>query len=321
MKKILASLVDSFNIKKQAQELGVKTWQAPSFLFLLMGVIIIGAMFGVYWISKFYDSPEILVISEVSVVSVLFTIGNFIIKSIEEIAKANRMKSEFVSVASHQLKTPLTEANWQIELLLSAYAEGLTEKQREIVASISGSMRRMSRLVSDLLDVAKIEQGKLGLVSERVNVCKLVNEVVEDAKVLARASGSEIEVMERCERPEFMGDPRRIKMVIENLISNSVKYIGSRGRIEVAVSRLGESLKIEIRDNGVGIPKSQQHRIFQKFFRSDNVVRYQTEGTGLGLYIAKSIVEQSGGKIWFKSEEGRGTTFAFSLPAHKANNN
>ena len=119
MGSLKQKIINEFNLKKQADDLGIKVWQTPSFLFIVMGVIIVAAMTGVYVISKHYDSIEVLVLSESIVVALLFTIGNFIIKSVEEVAKSNKMKSEFVSIASHQLKTPISEMKWEIELLLS----------------------------------------------------------------------------------------------------------------------------------------------------------------------------------------------------------
>jgi signal transduction histidine kinase len=119
------------------------------------------------------------------------------------------------------------------------------------------------------------------------------------------------------ELPLVVGDSEKIKLVIENLLDNAIKYTTSGGKIEVKISKSSQYLITEVKDNGVGIPEEQLGRVFEKFFRSDNVVRYQTEGTGLGLYIAKNIVEQLGGEIWFKSIENVGSVFSFSLPTSK----
>lgn len=314
MKINWSKILDDFNIKKQADELGVSIWQAPSFLFMLMGLIIMIAMTAVYGVSRIYDSPELVVLSETLVVTILFTIGNVIIKSVEEMARANKMKSEFVSVASHQLKTPLSEMSWELELLLAKHQIGLNEKQLELINRLSVSASRMTKLVGDLLDVARIEQGKFVLLKEEFDLEEVIREAIKDDQVYARACGVEIEFKTRGRVPAVVGDKRKIGVVVDNLVSNAVKYIEKRGNVEIILTADKKSVAVSIKDNGVGIPKSQQEKIFQKFFRSDNVVKYQTEGTGLGLYIAKNIIEQSGGKIWFRSAEGEGTTFSFSLP-------
>lgn len=305
---------DEFNIKKQADELGVSFWQAPSFLFIVMGFIIVFAMTVVYYVTKYYDSPEAVVIGESSVVAILFTIGNFLIKSIEEMARANKMKTEFVSVASHQLKTPLSEINWEIELLVTKNKEGLSAKQFEIINAVAHSNQKMMRLVNDLLDVARIDQGRLALVSDEVAIGQLIDEVVISNLVLAESRNVKLDVKIDKDLPKIVVDKRRLAVVLDNLISNGIKYTKEQGRVEVAVQKTKDTVLVSVKDNGVGIPRSQQGNIYQKFFRSDNAIKNQTEGTGLGLYIAKNIIEQSGGKIWFESEENKGTNFWFSLP-------
>lgn len=316
MEKFLKKILDDLNIKKQSEELGISIWQTPSFLFILMGLVIIAVMTVVYFLSKRYESIEFLVISESIVVVFIFTIGNFIIGSVEQMARMNKMKSEFVSIASHQLKAPLAEISWEIELLMSKNKEGLNDKQEEIIRGISKSNTRMAKLVNDLLDVARIEQGRLALSREKVNVLKLVDNVVENNVIIAKANNVEIEVKKAEKIPELTIDRRRIGVVLDNLLSNAIKYIKGKGTVNVETKIKNGQVVISVEDNGVGIPKHQQKNVFEKFFRSDNVSRYQVSGTGLGLYIAKSIVDQSGGEIWFKSKENVGTKFYFSLPVN-----
>lgn len=317
MHNLKQRIYDEFNLKKQADELGVKIWQSPSFLFIAMGIVIIGAMGGVYLVSAHYDSPEVLALSELVVVALLFTIGSLIIKTVEEIAKANKMKSEFVAIASHQLKTPIAEMNWQIELLLSKFQAGLDGKQEELVKGISLSNDRMGRLVNDLLDVARIDQGQLALSKDKIDFCNLVHEAVENQRKIAEAK--EVELRDSCPvvPVNITIDKRRILVAFDNLLSNAIKYTGSKGIVEVFLEETEHHVRVCVRDSGVGIPKAEQVRIGQKFFRSNNSVKNITDGTGLGLYIAKNIIEQSGGEFWFKSEEGVGSEFYFTLPTKK----
>ncbi|EKD46809.1 MAG: multi-sensor signal transduction histidine kinase [uncultured bacterium] len=314
LQTIKQRVFDEFNLKKQADELGVKVWQTPSFLFIVMGVVIIGAMTGIYFASAHYDSPEVIIISESLVVILLFTIGNSIIRTVEEIAKANKMKTEFVSIASHQLKTPISEMKWQTELLLAKFSDGLSEKQAEIVQGISHSGEKMGRLVNDLLDVAHIDQGKLALSKEKINLCELVRDSVNSHKVSAMAANVEIQESYPVDVVEIIADKKRIAVALDNVISNAIKYIDGKGNVEVFLEETDGIAQICVRDNGVGIPKAEFGNIAKKFFRSNNPVKNQTDGTGLGLYIAKNIIEQSGGKFWFKSTENVGSEFYFSLP-------
>jgi signal transduction histidine kinase len=306
--------IRKFNIKKEAEDLGVSIWQAPSFLFFLMGLFIILVMVVVYFISQFYESPEVVVVSESIVVIVIFSIGNSIIRSIEQIARANKIRSEFVTIASHQLKTPLSQMNWELELLLSRNQAGLSEKQLEIAKTIRQSQETMTRLVNDLLDVVRIDQGRMILSKEKVNLLEIIDAVVEDNRILAKSNNVEINVIKPDSLPEIIGDKKRIAVVVDNLLSNAVKYTDKKGSVEIKVEEKDRRVDVCIKDNGVGIPDNQQDKVFQKFFRSDNAVRYQTEGTGLGLYISKNIIEHLGGKMWFKSIEGVGSDFCFFLP-------
>ncbi|HBI34271.1 MAG TPA: hypothetical protein DEA43_02065 [Candidatus Moranbacteria bacterium] len=307
-------IYDELNLKKQADELGVKVWQAPSFLFIVMGFIIVVAMTAVYVVSINYDYPEIVVISESLVVVLLFTIGSFIIRTVEEVAKANKMKTEFVSIASHQLKTPISEMKWQIELLLIKFSTGLSVKQTEIVNEIAHSSEKMGRLVNDLLDVARIDQGQLALAKEEINFCDLVDDSVQSQKIFAKARNIDLATSCNVDKLMVLVDKRRLSVVLDNLISNAIKYIDGNGKVEVVVENADGFAQVCVRDDGVGIPKNEQDNIAKKFFRSNNSIKNRTDGTGLGLYIAKNIVEQSGGKLWFKSIENVGSEFYFSIP-------
>ena len=312
--KIKQRVLDEFNLVKEADDLGVKVWQTPSFLFIIMGLVIVAAMTAVYVISENYNSPDVVALSECCVVALLFTIGNLIIRTVEEIAKANKMKTEFVAIASHQLKTPIAEINWQIELLLSKFATGFSEQQSEIVGEIAHSSEKMGRLVNDLLDVARIDQGQLALNKERIDICNLVREAVESQRKAALLANVELRDSCPVSPVEISIDKRRILVAFDNLVSNAIKYIDGKGIVEIFLEEKDGMVQVCVRDNGVGIPKEEQDQIAQKYFRSNNSIKNKTDGTGLGLYIAKNIVEQSGGTFWFNSTENIGSEFYFTLP-------
>lgn len=314
----MKGIVNDLNIKKQAEELGVSFWQAPSFLFLLLGLSTIVIMTTVYFISIHYNSPELIILSETITVIITLTIGNIIIRNFESVAKMNKMKSEFVSIASHQLKTPLSQIKWEMELLTSKHNKGLSEKQKDILDCISKSNSAMIRLSNDLLDVARIDQGRFILNKEDINIVEIVENVIKANEILAKASNVEVKLIKPDFVPMISADKRRLGVAIDNLVTNAIRYVRSKGFVEIEIrNNDNKTVSMCVKDNGVGIPEEQQTKIFHKFFRSDNAVKYQTEGTGLGLYISKNIIEQSGGKMWFKSIENVGSIFCFSIPAKK----
>jgi len=224
------------------------------------------------------------------------------------------MKSEFISVVSHQLRSPLSNLRWAIELLMSGKLGKIEKKQTEYFRILKENSARMGELVSDLLIVSRIETATLPLKKKEISLPELINKLISEFEPFAKASNVEIEFRPQKDLPKVFADPTQIRLVVENLIDNAIRYIKDKGKVEIRLERIDKNLYFEIRDNGVGIPKEDQKYIFQKFFRSENILRYQTQGSGLGLYITKSIVERSRGKIGFRSEENKGSTFWFTLP-------
>jgi len=311
----MLGFVNDFNIKKQAEELEVSVWQTPGFLFSVMGLIIMAAMILVYFVSSYYNSPEILVISETAIVIIMFIIGSSLIKSIEAFTETNKMKSEFVSIASHQLKTPLSEIKWGTELFLSKHKEDAEKDFLNFVEKISKSNSKMIGLVNNLLNITRVSQKKFGLKKEQFNILEIINRAIHENKILAKTKSVEINLTDTTKNNSaVVGDSRGIKAVVDNLLSNAIKFT-EKGKIEINIISEENKITACVKDSGVGIPKNEQGRVFQKFFRGSNEARFKTEGTGLGLYLAKNIVEQCSGKMWFKSKEGEGSTFCFSLPA------
>jgi signal transduction histidine kinase len=316
-KKTKMEFINDFNLKKQADDLGIKVWQTPGFLFIIMGILTVVVMLGTYFVSRNYNNPEILVIAESLVVIITLTIGTSVVRFVDQITRLNKAKSEFVSLASHQLRTPLSAIKWETELLLTKFKKGLNKKQMDNVESISILSQRMIRMVNDLLDVARIDQNRLILRKQNFNFMNNVKNVLADLEPIAKKRNISIVFVAKKNLPNAIGDPEKINLAVENITSNAIKYTTSGGKVEVKISKNGNFLVFDAKDNGVGIPREQHSRVFEKFFRSDNAVKYQTEGTGLGLYIAKNIIEQLGGEMWFQSIENVGSIFSFSLPIAK----
>ncbi|TET84709.1 MAG: HAMP domain-containing histidine kinase [Candidatus Nealsonbacteria bacterium] len=323
-------IFDQFNIPAQCKKYGLPLWQCPHFLFLVMGIIIIGSTLAIYVIgSRFVEDPQIVALIVLLVTAILFTIAVIITRSFERLAEANRMKSEFISVVSHQLRAPLSNLRWVIELLTSGRVNGVSEKQLEYFKILKENSTRMRELVSDLLIVSRIETARFPLKKKEISLEDLVRKIIKELEPFAKASNVKVEFKAQENLPKVFADPSQILLVIENLLDNAIRYIPARQspeadrpmaggkekrKVEIKLEREKNYYRFEIKDTGVGIPKEDQKYIFQKFFRSENVMKYQTQGSGLGLYITKSIVKRSGGKIGFKSQEGIGSTFWFTLP-------
>lgn len=280
-----------------------------------MGTIIVFLVLLSYVIgNRYIEDPQIVTLILLIISAILITISYIIISSFERLAEANRMKSEFISVVSHQLRSPLSNFKWVLDFLMSGRIDLITEKQLEYFKILKDNSDRMQGLVQDLLIVSRIETAKLPMKMEEFSIEDLTSSLIEGFGPFARASNIEIKLVAENDLPKVFADSSRIRLVVENLLDNAVRYIKSRGEVSIKLSKGEGDIHFEINDNGVGIPKEDQKYIFQKFFRAENVMRYQTQGSGLGLYIAKSIIERSRGKIGFKSQEGKGSTFWFTLP-------
>jgi len=280
-----------------------------------MGIIIIGSTLTAYAIgTRYIEEPELVALIVLLITAILFIIAAIITRSFERLAEASRMKSEFISVVSHQLRSPLSNLRWAIELLMSGRLGKIEEKQTEYFRILKENSGRMGELVSDLLIVSRIETATLPQKRKEISLEDLIKKLISEFEPFAQASNVEIEFKSEENLPKILANPSQIRLVVENLLDNAVRYIKDRGKVKMLLSRRGQNLYFEIEDNGVGIPKEDQKYIFQKFFRSENILRYQTQGSGLGLYISKAIIERSGGKIGFKSQEGVGSTFWFTLP-------
>jgi PAS domain S-box-containing protein len=224
---------------------------------------------------------------------------------------ASQMKTDFVSFVTHQLRTPLSGIKWMLEL--ASEAPDRVAEMTGYVRDAREAAERLIDLVNDLLDASRLESGRLSLSLEEVDLRRLTCDVLDEIAPLLRDKRHRPSV-EASGSAMARADAQLLRQVVLNLVSNAVKYTPPGGAIAVRVGTTPDRVEWAITDSGIGIPKEAQRRLFEKFFRADNVFAVETEGTGLGLYLVRLIVEKHGGRVWCESEEGRGSTFAFALP-------
>ncbi|MCX6766712.1 MAG: HAMP domain-containing sensor histidine kinase [Candidatus Moranbacteria bacterium] len=313
---MLAKFLDDFRFITTCKKYGLGLWQCPNFLFLMMGLITIVAMVGTFFVSSRFASEGTTVMSVTLEVVFIMIIGSSIIRGVEKVAEANIMKTEFISIISHQMCSPLSAIKWNMEVIEteSDPKECLPEKQAVFLQNIKKSNEQMLKMVTDLLEVARIDQGKAVFEEKIFNLADLVKESVSDFQGMAAEKKVKIESQIEMDQASVCGDEKKMRVVFDNLIGNAIKYSKEEGKIEIKLRRDDGKIIFSVQDWGVGIPRFQHSKVFEKFFRTKNESRYRTDGVGIGLYLAKAILRHCGGKVWFESEAGEGSIFYFSLP-------
>jgi len=223
-------------------------------------------------------------------------------------------KNEFINTAAHQLRTPLTALNWALENILK-FSENSSPEIHEIAVEAIKVSERTLKITNDLLDVAKIEEGKFGYSFKNVDVVVFVNGIIDAIIPFAHQHSTQITFTHSDVNELYIAmDPDRLGLALFNLIDNAVKYTTEQGVVSVVLEKNENTVKISIQDSGVGIPENEKEKIFKKFYRATNAAQVEPNGSGLGLFITQNIIKRHGGDIGFESRAGRGTTFWFTLP-------
>lgn len=228
----------------------------------------------------------------------------------------DKMKSDFISLASHQLRTPLSTVNIYAGMLIDGLAGELSDEQRAFTRTILGAAHRMNELIDTLLNITRIEAGGIEVSPSNVELHNVIEETISSIMPSIEEKNMSLQFKADDEPIQLKTDPVLVKEVLINLFTNAIKYTPEAGIIEVVMLRSSKNIIISVQDNGYGIPILAQSHIFAKFFRADNILLHDVAGTGLGLYLTKMIAESLSGDIWFESEEDKGSTFYFSLPVH-----
>jgi len=234
-----------------------------------------------------------------------------------QLQRLDEAKDEFVSMASHQLRTPLTSVKGYISMLADGDAGKITPRQKTLLKEAFTSSERMVQLINDFLNVSRLRTGKFVIEQTKVELGELVLEQVESLKPTAKTRDLKLSFRTPAKFPSLMLDAAKIRQVVMNFIDNSLYYAKPNTEVKIKLSQKGKNVEFTVTDHGIGVPEAEQRRLFNKFFRASNARKQRPDGTGVGLFLAKKVIDAHDGEIIFKSQEGKGSTFGFSLPVEK----
>ena len=237
-----------------------------------------------------------------------------IIRDITKEKEISRSKSDFINIAAHQLRTPLSAVKWVLRMILDGDVGSLGSSQRKLLDKGYETNEKMIRLVNDLLNVARIEDDRFGYVFKEGNIVEAITDAVDELRLMAEKGDIDLIFEKPDDIPPFVFDFSKIQLALHNLINNAIKYTRAGGTVRVSLEKNGNEIIGKVQDTGIGIPESQVKQMFTKFFRAENVMRLQVGGSGLGLFIVKDIIARHGGTITVKSIENESTTFTLQIP-------
>jgi len=226
--------------------------------------------------------------------------------------EVEQMKQELISIATHELRTPITGIKGYLDMILAGDAGPVSGELKEMLEEITRINQRLADLVDDLLNVGRLEQGRIEFKPVAMDIAQLIDEVVKELQIQAKEKNLELR-FEKHEMEKVKADPERTRQILINLIGNAIKYT-EHGSVTVTLGKNEHEVIVAVEDTGIGISREAQKNLFEKFYRVKTEKTRQITGTGLGLWITKQLVEKQGGKIWVESQEGKGSTFSFSLP-------
>lgn len=296
----------------------LKAWQCPPILFMGMGFFIILSMLATYLLAgRYSQEPQIAALAVIFITIVSLAIGTFIVSGFNRIVDAHRLKSQFISLASHQLRSPLSVLKWTLDAAHHDYQTYSPADFDSLITTLYGATEAMVQLVDSLLNINRIEAGTLVLNKESLAPGELAQKAIQRFQTSAKTNQSAIDLVVADALPNVSGDINRVIEILCILIDNAIRYTPKQGRVTVRLEKKEKDVLFAVEDSGIGIPPKDQRRIFEKFFRAQNASLLQSEGTGIGLYIARAVVEGLGGTIGFTSTEGNGSRFFFTLPIHQ----
>lgn len=317
---MFGKIINKINIFNRCKKYGVLTvWQCPEFLFFIFGLVIIAAIIITNILAEEYAGPELAALLSIIITVPLLIISYSVIKSFEYLAMTSEMKSEFIRIMSHELRAPLISIKWRIESYLSnelntEFIQNNNDASKEketLIETIQEQNEEMLKIINKFIILKKIEEGNFVLDKNVFSLGDLIREIVSNKN---KTFYNPIVIEENAKELIITADREKIKIVLENLIDNALKYGETGKEIKIILEKDREAAKISINDKGVGIKGESVKNLFKKFERPEKTINYQIPGLGIGLYLSKKIIEKHNGMINFKTKEGEGSTFWFTLP-------
>lgn len=223
-------------------------------------------------------------------------------------------KDDFISTATHQLRSPLTGVKWTLDMLLHGEVGKLSKEQETLIKTVDTSNERVIDMVDAMLNALRVDAGAVKFISGEFDINLLIKDLVEELLSAAKEKKIKLTISGDKDVPKVVGDELKLRVAYQNLVHNAIKYTPEGGKVTVMIIKKDNVLEINVKDNGIGIPVDEQKDMFRRFFRGSNAMLDDPNGTGLGLYITKNVLERHGGKIWFETEKDKGTTFFTVLP-------
>jgi signal transduction histidine kinase len=235
-------------------------------------------------------------------------------RSNAQLQRLDKAKDEFISMASHQLRTPLTSIKGYLSMLIEGDIGAVSKEQKKVLSEAFVSSERMVRLIGDFLNVSRLQTGKFVIEKHPVDLARMVQREIDGLEQNALARDMKFVYKKPKDIPMLNIDENKVQQVVMNFCDNAIYYSKEKSKITVTLQKSGNSVVFKVIDTGIGVPKAEQARLFQKFFRAENARRARPDGTGVGLFLAKKVIDDHGGSIIFESKEGKGSTFGFRLP-------
>lgn len=233
----------------------------------------------------------------------------------ERLQQLDELKSEFINIAAHQLRTPLSEIKWALGFIINDESTFITPEKKEILIKSNESNEKIIKIINSLLETGKAKSGNLVYNFKECSIEKIIRNAVKDFSSVAEKKKIGLYLNKsKTGIPNIEIDPVKINIAVSILIENALNYTPEYERVEITIENRDDHVRVAVKDNGIGISEKETNKVFTRFFRSARAIKVQTDGTGLGLHIAKNIIEAHKGKIWFESKEGKGTTFYFTIP-------